>query len=41
LAQEFIANSKEAVKTSRQVAASEIADFNLARRAAGELKDGN
>jgi ABC-type nitrate/sulfonate/bicarbonate transport system substrate-binding protein len=38
--QEFIANSKEAVKTSRQVAASEIADFSLARRAAGELKEG-
>lgn len=38
--QEFIANSKEALKVSRQVSASEIADFSFARRAAGDLKEG-
>ena len=38
--QEFIANSREAVKASRQVPPSEIADFSCARRAAAELKEG-
>ena len=38
--QEFIVNSKEALKTSRQVSASEIADFSFARRAASDLKEG-
>ena len=36
--QEFIANSKEAVKTSREVSFSEIADFSFARRALSELR---
>ncbi|HEY7219159.1 MAG TPA: ABC transporter substrate-binding protein [Candidatus Binatia bacterium] len=35
---EFIANAKDAVKTSREVSFSEIADFNFARRAVSELK---
>jgi len=38
--QEFIAKSREAVKASRQVPPSEIADFSCARRAAAELKEG-
>jgi hypothetical protein len=38
--QEFIANAKEAVKTSREVPFSEIADFSFARRAAAELREG-
>jgi ABC-type nitrate/sulfonate/bicarbonate transport system substrate-binding protein len=38
--QEFIANSKEAVKTSREVSFSEIADFSFARRAGSELREG-
>jgi hypothetical protein len=38
--QEFIANSKEALKVSREVAFSEIADFNFARRAVSEQKEG-
>jgi hypothetical protein len=38
--QEFIANSKEAVKVSRQVDVSDIADFSLRRKAAGEIKEG-
>ena len=38
--QEFIANSKETLKSFRQVASSEIADFTFARRAATELKEG-
>ena len=36
--QEFIANSKEALKVSREVSISEIADFSFARRALSELK---
>ena len=36
--QEFIANSKESLKVSREVALSEIADFSFARRALSELK---
>src|SRR5207249_792328 len=35
--QEFIANSKESLKVSREIPLSEIADFSFARRAAGEL----
>jgi ABC-type nitrate/sulfonate/bicarbonate transport system substrate-binding protein len=38
--QEFIANSKEALKVSREVAFSEIADFSFARRAVSEQKEG-
>jgi hypothetical protein len=38
--QEFIATSKEALKVSREVSFSEIADFSFARRAASELKEG-
>ena len=37
--QEFIANSKEALKSTREVSASEIADFSFARKAANEMKD--
>jgi len=37
--QEFIANSKEAVKTSREVSFAEIADFSFARRAVSELRE--
>ena len=36
--QEFIANSKEALKTSREVSFSDIADFSFARRALSELR---
>src|SRR5262245_30230550 len=36
--QEFIANSKESLKVSREVSLSEIADFSFARRAVNELK---
>jgi ABC-type nitrate/sulfonate/bicarbonate transport system substrate-binding protein len=36
--QEFIANSKEALKVSREVSISEIADFSFARRAVSELR---
>jgi hypothetical protein len=38
--QELIANSKETLKTSRDVSFSEIADFSFARRAVSELKKG-
>jgi ABC-type nitrate/sulfonate/bicarbonate transport system substrate-binding protein len=37
--QEFIANSKETLKSSRDVPASEVADFSFARKAASELKE--
>lgn len=37
--QEFIANSKEALKSSREVSSSEIADFTFARKAVSELKE--
>ena len=37
--QEFIANSKEALKSTREVSSSEIADFSFARKAANELKE--
>jgi ABC-type nitrate/sulfonate/bicarbonate transport system substrate-binding protein len=37
--QEFIANSKETLKVSRQVPSSEIADFSFARRAASEIRE--
>jgi len=36
--QEFIANSKETLKVSREVSILEIADFSFARRAMSELK---
>ncbi len=36
--QEFIANSKETLKTPREVSLSEIADFSFARKAVSELK---
>jgi ABC-type nitrate/sulfonate/bicarbonate transport system substrate-binding protein len=36
---EFIANSKEALKSTREVSFAEIADFSLARKAAGEMKE--
>ena len=36
--QEFIANSKETLKVSREVSLSEVADFTFARRAVIELK---
>lgn len=35
---EFIANSKEALKVSREVSISEVADFSFARKALSELK---
>jgi hypothetical protein len=38
--QEFIANSKEALKVSREVSSAEIADLSFARRAASEIKEG-
>jgi ABC-type nitrate/sulfonate/bicarbonate transport system substrate-binding protein len=38
--QEFIANSKEALKVSREVSIPEIADFSFARRAVNEMKEG-
>jgi hypothetical protein len=37
---EFISASKESLKTSREVAVSEVADFSLASRAATELRAG-
>lgn len=37
--QEFVATSKEALKVSREVSFSEIADFSFARRAASELRE--
>ena len=36
--QEFIVNSKESLKVSREVSLSEIADFSFPRRAMGEIK---
>jgi ABC-type nitrate/sulfonate/bicarbonate transport system substrate-binding protein len=36
--QEFIANSKEALKVSREVSISEVADFSFARKALSELR---
>ena len=36
--QEFIVNSKESLKVSREVSISEIADFSFARKALSELK---
>jgi ABC-type nitrate/sulfonate/bicarbonate transport system substrate-binding protein len=38
--QEFIANSKEALKVSREVSISEVADFSFARRAVSEKREG-
>ena len=38
--QEFIATAKEALKVSREVSFSEIADFSFARRAVSELREG-
>jgi ABC-type nitrate/sulfonate/bicarbonate transport system substrate-binding protein len=37
---EFIANAQETLKTSRQVASSEIADFSFARKAVSEIREG-
>jgi hypothetical protein len=36
--QEFIANSKESLKVSREVLLSEISDFSFARKALSKLK---
>jgi len=36
--QEFIANSKESLKVSREVSPSEIADLSFARKAVSEIK---
>ena len=36
---EFIANSKDALKSTREVSFAEIADFSLARKAASEMKE--
>jgi ABC-type nitrate/sulfonate/bicarbonate transport system substrate-binding protein len=38
--QELIANSKEALKVSREVSFSEIADFSFAKRAVSDLREG-
>ena len=38
--QEFIANSKDSLKISREVSVAEVADFSFARRAASEIKEG-
>jgi ABC-type nitrate/sulfonate/bicarbonate transport system substrate-binding protein len=38
--QEFIANSKEALKVSREVSFLEVADFSFARRAVSDLREG-
>jgi ABC-type nitrate/sulfonate/bicarbonate transport system substrate-binding protein len=37
--QEFIANSKETLKSSREILSSDVADFSFARKAVGELKE--
>lgn len=37
---EFIANSKESLRVSREVSIAEIADFSFARRAVSEMKEG-
>ncbi len=37
--QEFIANSKESLKVSREVSLSEVADFSFARKAVSEIKE--
>ena len=37
--QEFIANSKETLKSSREILFSEVADFSFARKAVSELKE--
>ena len=39
--QEFIANSKESLKVSREISLSEIADFSFARKVIGERKKAN
>jgi NitT/TauT family transport system substrate-binding protein len=38
--QEFIANSKEALKVSREVSNSEVADLSFARQAVSEMREG-
>jgi len=38
--QEFIAQAKETLKSSRDVSSSEVADLSFARKAVSELKDG-
>jgi ABC-type nitrate/sulfonate/bicarbonate transport system substrate-binding protein len=37
--QEFIANAKDVLKSTREVSFTEIADFSLARKAASEMKE--
>ena len=37
--QEFIVNSKESLKMSREVSVSEVADFSFARKAVNEIKE--
>lgn len=37
--QEFIAQSKETLKSSREILSSDVADFSFARKAVGELKE--
>src|SRR5262245_52183141 len=38
--QELIASSKEVLKTSKEISFSEVADFNFARKAASEIREG-
>jgi len=38
--QEFIATSKEVLKTTKEVSFSEIADFSFARKALSEIRAG-
>jgi NitT/TauT family transport system substrate-binding protein len=38
--QEFIANSKESLKVSREVSRSEVADFSFARKGVSEIREG-
>jgi hypothetical protein len=38
--QEFIANSKESLKVSREVSPSEVADFSFARKGVSEIREG-
>ena len=37
--QEFIVNSKESLKMSREVSVLEVADFSFARKAVNEIKE--
>jgi hypothetical protein len=38
--QEFIANSKETLKVTREVSIAEVADFSFARKAVGDVRAG-